>query len=256
MTAGPRDLAWRDLRTIDRDLWLALYTDPGTMRFIGPPLSSEVAGRSFGQALDATSRGEGVHQVLVGRGAGPIGLGLLAPVRSPQGVAEVEVGIMLAECHRGRGIGRRGLALLVADARKRFGPVAISVQYRGDHVATARMVATLGFIDSGERKPPGWVRARHGVAPPTAGPAVDQTGVDTMMELVQMLERIGADPKLRHGAAAAPGADVVPGGVGRGKLYCTVFPVREDEPQPQPDESPRREDDETPAEAPPPAREH
>lgn len=77
-----------------------------------------------------------------------------------------------------------------------------------------------------------------------------------MMELVQMLERIGADPKLRHGAAAVPGADVVPGGVGRGKLYCTVFPVREDEPQPQPDESPRREDDETPAEDAPPPREH
>lgn len=254
VTAGPRDLAWRDLRTIDRDLWLGLYTDPVTMRFIGPPLSSEAAGRSFGQALDATSRGAGVHQVLVGRGAGPIGLGLLATVGSHRDLAEVEVGIMLAECYRGRGIGRRGLALLVADARKRFGPVAISVQYRGDHVATARMVAALGFVDSGESKPAGWVRARLGGAPPTAGPAVDQTGVDTMMELVQMLERIGADPKLRHGAAPVPGADVVPGGVGRGKLYCTVFPVREDEPQP--DESPRREDDETPAEAPPPPREH
>lgn len=73
------------------------------------------------------------------------------------------------------------------------------------------------------------------------------------MDLVQTLARIGADPALRYGPrvvhlAAPEDAE----GLSRDKLYCTVFPVREDEPQP--DESPKREDDEAPAETDEPSR--
>lgn len=171
--------AWRELAAGDRALWIGLYTDAETMRQIAAPMTPEAAGRSFEVALEAVARGRGVHRVLVDPDGIAIGLGLLAPAASPGGAAEVEVGIVLRDAYRGRGLGRLGLGLLVDEAKARFGGRAISVQYRAEHVATAHMVAGLGFVEHRGHAPDGWVRALLARTPPSAGPAVDSQGTGT-----------------------------------------------------------------------------
>lgn len=90
-----------------------------------------------------------------------------------------------------------------------------------------------------------------------------------MTDFIRTLDRIGADPALRHAnpaaLAALLAADADPaeaiGGVlasagpgiaesDTGKLYCIVFPVDPDEPKRE--DEPEREDE--PAESEPPAR--
>lgn len=157
MTGDAVELVWRGLQPEDRGLWVSLYSDPGTMRHIAEPLSTERASRSFDVAQEAARRGDGSHRVLIDGSGTAIAIGALVQARQEPGA--VEVGIMLAPAHRGRGLGRLGLALLVAEAETRFGVCPISVQYRAVHAAIARTVAALGFVDRGERTSSGLVRA-------------------------------------------------------------------------------------------------
>lgn len=155
MTGCNPNLTWRRLRAEDRALWVGLFTDPGTMHHIGPPLSSQQAADGFDLALAASDGG--VHRILCDSHGTACGLGLLAaPSRS---VGSVEIGIILIPARRGLGMGRQGLALLIAEARARFGQVPISVKYRPAHTATVRMVTSLGFVDRGQRTAGGLVRA-------------------------------------------------------------------------------------------------
>lgn len=146
---------WRCLMAEDRALWVGLFSDPETMRHVGVPQSPQQASSGFDRAL-AVSNG-GPYRVLCDRSGAALGIGLLAAPDNALG--SVEIGIMLVPPQRGMGLGRRGLALLIAEARARFGQTPISVQYRPAHMATVRMVLSLGFVDRGERTADGLVRA-------------------------------------------------------------------------------------------------
>lgn len=147
--------ALRCLLAEDRELWVGLFSDPGTMRHIGVPQTRQQASSGFDRALAVPSGGR--YRVLCDRGGNPLGIGLMAA--PDDGLGSVEIGIMLIPSRRGLGLGRQGLALLIAEARACFGEAPISVQYRPTHMATVRMVSSLGFVDRGERTADGLVRA-------------------------------------------------------------------------------------------------
>jgi len=93
-----------------------------------------------------------------------------------------------------------------------------------------------------------------------------------MSDLIRLLERIGADPSLRHldpssravllgepdfaGDLASPiaVAGALLPAADQGKLYCMVFPVNPDEPKRE--DEPEREKDDEPSEGEPSGKTH
>lgn len=93
-----------------------------------------------------------------------------------------------------------------------------------------------------------------------------------MSDLIRSLERIGADPSLRHldpsaralflavsdGAGDRVSLTSLPGvldpSMDQGKLYCMVFPVNPDEPKRE--DAPERERDDEPSEGDPSDKTH
>lgn len=93
-----------------------------------------------------------------------------------------------------------------------------------------------------------------------------------MSDLIRSLERIGADPSLRHsspsaralllgepdpacaGGGAVSVASALDPAMDQGKLYCMVFPVNPDEPKRE--DAPEREQDDEPSEGEPSNKTH
>lgn len=82
-----------------------------------------------------------------------------------------------------------------------------------------------------------------------------------MSDLIRSLERIGADPSLRHpnpsayaGLSTISVAGSLDPAMDQGKLYCMVFPVNPDEPKRE--DEPEREKDDEPTEGEPSGKTH
>lgn len=98
----------------DLDLYLALYTDPEVMRYIGPVMGREEAGAVFSRVLNENRRSDakGRYWALKHRRTGQW-LGQAALVRDAAVTARAEVGIMLLPLAQNAGIGLQTLQALV-----------------------------------------------------------------------------------------------------------------------------------------------
>ena len=107
-------LYMRQLQAEDETLFLDLYTDAETMRYIGEPLSSERAKRSFRKLSASTSESPPKRVFLtVLDKATQRPLGICAIVQFEAGMTRAEVGIMLKSDARSKGFAREGLNGLV-----------------------------------------------------------------------------------------------------------------------------------------------
>jgi RimJ/RimL family protein N-acetyltransferase len=139
-------LRLRALALADENLYCALYTDPDTMRFIGPPLTSERAQKSFRAAmrLQSQSPAQQIVLTIVERGSNhPIGICSLHQIDLRRGVAEA--GIILHPAARARGYSREGLGALVDRAFERLPIGEVWVQISVDYAIVERLVISVGF---------------------------------------------------------------------------------------------------------------
>lgn len=101
----------------DRELFCTLYSDPSTMRLIGPALTRAAAMRGFGKALRMSrdpSR-QWRSYAIVGNASGET-LGFCGFNRSKSPMGRIEAGIILRTEARGRGYGREAFDGLVRHA--------------------------------------------------------------------------------------------------------------------------------------------
>lgn len=147
MSAQPRPAAELSLRLMDasdRDLWVSLYTDPETMRWISEPLSVERANRSFEVALRMNLEAVVRRRFFVATGPGS-GAEVGLAGYSVETAEVASIGVMVHPCSRGRGVGRAVLALALHRAMSDTRVDRISVDCAHENVAAVRMVESLGF---------------------------------------------------------------------------------------------------------------
>lgn len=143
----------RLLREDDLDLYVALYTDPEVMRYIGPVMGREEATAQFRKAIALNEEKGGRVRYWIGcfiEVSRITPVGILSAVWSEPHLRSVEVGIMLSGRMRRRGHGK---ALLSALIQYLFADVARGVdEVQARHLArndAARgLFTSLGFSDS------------------------------------------------------------------------------------------------------------
>jgi RimJ/RimL family protein N-acetyltransferase len=133
----------------DLDLYLALYTDPEVMRYIGPVMEREKAEDLFRLSLRHT-RQMGVRALYwrVFSPSSGASIGLASLVRDAVHGASAEVGLMLPADERSAGIGQHCLSAMIGSCLSGLWPLGISeVCARHDeaNVAARRLVESLDF---------------------------------------------------------------------------------------------------------------
>lgn len=131
-------------------LYCGLFTDPVTMRHVGPPLSMDRARRRFRRTLELARRDQptgllfSICEKASGRHIGICALQNIDRVRS-----RAEVGVMLLSAWHGQGFGTEALRLVLRTA---FAVLAIDEvwgQFDPSHVAVERMNIRAGMIHYG-----------------------------------------------------------------------------------------------------------
>jgi ribosomal-protein-alanine N-acetyltransferase len=134
----------RPLRRRDATLFVSLYSDVETMRFIGRPLSKQEARASFEATLEEIqTRKRLAFFAIVEKLRRPIGFCSIQP---PQPRARrAEIGLILMREARRRGFGAECARALIAAA---FGALPIDtvwVQYRPANASAERLFGGIGF---------------------------------------------------------------------------------------------------------------
>ncbi|MGY1779251.1 GNAT family N-acetyltransferase [Geodermatophilus sp. SYSU D01036] len=149
LTAGDGDVRIRPVAVGDVDLYLALRGDAATMRDLGGPLP---AGRiRAGHAREVAETAAGRAWVVVAEvatAAGWVPAGNVSLVgHDPAGA---EIGWVVHPDHRGRGVARTAVRLLLGlpGAAQRWGTVTALPSV--GNAASNRLCASLGFADRGE----------------------------------------------------------------------------------------------------------
>ena len=139
-------LSMRPLRAGDATLFCELYSDPHTMRFVGPPLSWERAQRSFRIAL-ASRETHPLAQlilVMVEKATGQaIGIGGIQHFDARR--RRVETGVVVRSESWVQGFGREGLSALVTHAFAVFPVEEVWFQIAFENVIARRMPDSLGL---------------------------------------------------------------------------------------------------------------
>ena len=148
----------------DEALYCWLYSDPETMRFVGPPLSRERAQRGFRQVLELLERRpiELVLWVLVEKATDrSIGIGAFQDF-DPQR-RRVQAGLMLGAGARGRGFGKEGLRALIDYAFVTFAVDEVWTQHAVDNTGAGGLTVSLGLSHNTETRSGKLVRSafRH-----------------------------------------------------------------------------------------------
>lgn len=128
----------------DEAFYIALYTDPATMRHVGAAQSPDAARRGFHAAcrLDAQSPPRRRFWVLRGKQEGtPVGL--LGLHLDDEGGAEV--GAVIAPGEQGRGHATAAIAALADHAFADLGLRRLHTRHDDSHGLAAGLMATLGF---------------------------------------------------------------------------------------------------------------
>jgi len=145
-------LRMRRLQAEDEALFLDLYTDAETMRYIGEPLSPERAARSFRKTL-ATSDQDPPERVFLAilDKATQRPLGICAIVQFEAGMTRAEVGIMLKSDARSKGFAREVLGGLVRTTFSAFPVDEIWAQCSIQNPVIEHVFSSLGFTLCGCR---------------------------------------------------------------------------------------------------------
>jgi len=145
-------LRMRPLEPGDEALFIDLYTDAETMRYIGEPLSQERAMRSFRKALAKPSaqssdlRFFAMLEKLTHRS-----IGMCAIQSFDIDTRRAEIGMMLKSEARGRRHATEALAALVTATFSVLPIDTVWVQYSPEHLAAERLVASIGFKRCADR---------------------------------------------------------------------------------------------------------
>ncbi len=135
----------------DEALYCWLYTDPQTMRFVGPPLSRERAQRGFRKVLESVERRpiELVLLVIVEKATDrSIGIGAFQDFDLHR--HRVQAGMMLGSGARGRGFGKEGLRALIDHAFATFAVDEVWTQHAADNADARRLTISLGLSHNTE----------------------------------------------------------------------------------------------------------
>jgi RimJ/RimL family protein N-acetyltransferase len=189
----------RALATGDLALFRDLYSDAGTMRHIGRPMSREWAKASLQATVEAARQPNGPQFFVVVEHCSRRAVGLC----SMQAVAllerSVEIGIMLRRDARRLGFSNEALFALVTIA---FGTLPIDtvwVQYRKANRGAAKLVDALGFSEIGGSRPSGAkLRLCVRSVQRSAWQSNQPQGAIQMSNVIGFLENAGRDAALRH----------------------------------------------------------
>lgn len=144
-------LRMRPLQAADEALFRELYTDTETMRYIGEPLSSERAARSFRKTLASSGQDppERVFLAILDK-ATRCPLGICAIAQFDATMTRAEVGIMLKSDARSRGYAREGLGGLVKRTFSVFPVSEIWVECSARNLVVEHLFSSSGFTLCGE----------------------------------------------------------------------------------------------------------
>jgi RimJ/RimL family protein N-acetyltransferase len=144
-------LSLRPLAAGDEALFLGLYTDQETMRHIGRPLSPGQAARVFRAIMAEMQRNPPscIYLAMFDR-VSHQPLGICGLPRFDAAAIRLEVGLVLIEPARSRGLAREGLAALVDRVFTVAAADEVGAQFSRDNPAARRLVAAVGFKVSDE----------------------------------------------------------------------------------------------------------
>lgn len=145
-------LYMRQLQAEDETLFLDLYTDAETMRYIGEPLSPERAARSFRKTLASSCQDppERVFLAILDK-ATRRPLGICAIAQFDATMTRAEVGIMLKSDARSMGFAREVLGGLVRTTFSAFPVDEIWAQCSARNLVVEHVFSSLGFTLCGCR---------------------------------------------------------------------------------------------------------
>jgi RimJ/RimL family protein N-acetyltransferase len=138
-------LRMRPLDARDEALYCALYTDPDTMRFICPPLSSERAKRTFRKSTMLPRPNSGPFLFAMVRKDTAHAIGICAVVQVNARYGRAEIGMMLHAAARNAQFATEALHSLAKITFAVFPIDYVWVQYAPAHLAAERLVVKLGF---------------------------------------------------------------------------------------------------------------
>lgn len=144
----------RLLREDDLDLYLALYTDPEVMRYIGPVMEREAVAAVFRTSLGHNRRlgARALYWRVFDRANAGASLGLASLVRETTHGAVADVGLMLPGEAQRSGLGQHCLSAMIGNALSGDWNLDISevtARHVVSHAAARRLVESLGFLGAG-----------------------------------------------------------------------------------------------------------
>lgn len=139
----------RALEASDESLYREIYCDTETMRFVGEPLSSDQATRSFRAALRHAAKPDAgaLFLVVIDKTTGAQ-LGICGATLGMPRLGSAEVGIMLTRLARGKGRSHDALESFIDHVFESFDVNQVWVKYAVEQVAVVRLNEGLGFIVS------------------------------------------------------------------------------------------------------------
>lgn len=147
---GTSRLELRSLCESDASLYVELYGDAQTMRFIGPPLARDRAVRAFRRTLESTRRDPAKRLMLtVIDKAAQQAVGLCGIQQFDAHERRAEVGIMLKPASHAQGFARECTAAVLAWAFAMFPLDEIWAWTAADHSVAERVLIGVGFSPSG-----------------------------------------------------------------------------------------------------------
>lgn len=189
----------RALAAGDLGLFRDLYTDAGTMRHIGRPVSAEWAEASFHATLEAAREPLGPRFFVIVERRRRRAIGLCSVQAVARAERSAEIGIMLGPDARRRLFATEALSALTAMALRTLPIDTVWAQYRKANRGAARLFDALGFSEIEGWRPRG-ARPRLCVrAVRCPGLRSNQPkGAVPMSNVIGFLENAGRDAALRH----------------------------------------------------------
>ncbi len=138
----------RPLAGSDESLYLELYTDAETMRYVTTPLSMDEAARSFRAALTTKPDAQQPTRYTVAVDASGAAIGLCAATFGIPQTGAAEVGIMLGRQARGRGLAHEVLGRFIDFVFEHHAVSMVWVRYAPEQAAVVRLNQGLGFVVS------------------------------------------------------------------------------------------------------------
>jgi RimJ/RimL family protein N-acetyltransferase len=139
-------LRTRPLQADDEALYCGLYTDADTMRYIGEPMSSESAARSFRKTLVLMQQQpHGWLTLAIIDKATQQPIGLCGIPQFDCNANRLEIGILLRSEGRSRGFGRETLAALMHRTFTLLPVDELRVDFSAESPVAKRLYRGLGF---------------------------------------------------------------------------------------------------------------